>query len=157
MTLKKLIKNSLLLYTIAIFAYSSLCAQDKGAGIGVMLGEPTGFSGKYWLSQNNALDFGLAYSFINPSKAFSLHADYLFHGKSIFPDYNYFSTYYGFGGRIHFGNSEKSVLGARGVIGILWMDKAAPLDIFLEIAPVFNLFPETSLHLDCAIGARVYF
>jgi len=122
-----------------------------------MLGEPTGFSGKYWLSQSNALDFGLAYSFIKSRSAFSIHSDYLFHAKNIFFESIQFSTYYGFGARIRFANGEKSILGARGVAGILWMDKAAPIDIFFEIAPVFNLFPETSLQLDCAVGARYYF
>lgn len=140
-----------------MLTFSSLYSQDKGFGLGVMIGEPTGFSGKYWLSQNNALDFGLAYSFIKPRAAFSLHTDYLFHSKSIFLDPIHFSTYYGFGVRIHFSNNEKSILGARGVAGLLWMNRAAPFDIFLEFAPVFNLFPETSLHLDCALGARYYF
>ena len=50
-----------------------------------------------------------------------------------------------------------NTLGARGVIGLLWMHHSLPLDAFIELAPVFNLFPETSLHLDFAIGGRYYF
>jgi len=34
-------------------------AQERTFGLGVMLGEPTGFSAKLWTSNSNAFDFGL--------------------------------------------------------------------------------------------------
>lgn len=122
-----------------------------------MLGEPTGFSGKYWVSDEHAFDFGLAYSFVHPNKTFSLHGDYLFHIYDKIKSPYRFPIYYGFGARIHFGNKDGNTLGARGVIGLLWLPESLPIDTFIEIAPVFNLFPETSLHLDIAIGGRYYF
>lgn len=132
-------------------------SQEKGFGLGVIIGEPTGISGKYWLNETNALDFGLAYSFVNDKSAGSLHSDYLFHLPHLIKSELNLPFYYGFGGRIRFNSQNKNTIGARGVAGIMWIPASLPIDTFFEIAPVFNLFPETSLHLDLAIGGRYYF
>src|SRR5215471_20634393 len=49
-----------------------------GIGVGVILGEPTGFTMKYWLARNHAFDLGAAWSF-EPDGYFELYGDYLFH------------------------------------------------------------------------------
>ena len=52
-------------------------AADAGGGtweLGVILGEPTGLSAKYWMSQETALDFGAAWSFKGDGQ-FHLHVD----------------------------------------------------------------------------------
>jgi len=130
--------------------------QDNGLGIGVMIGEPTGLSGKYWLNDTNALDFGLAYSFVRKHSAVSMHVDYVYHNFDVIQSKYRIPIYYGFGARIRLVNDDDNSLGARGVIGVAWLSDRVPFDVFLEIAPVFNLFPSTSLNLDAAIGARLY-
>lgn len=150
-------KISLMIILIISLTALKIFSQDKGLGLGVILGEPTGFSGKYWLDDDHAVDFGLAYSFVHPDNTLSLHADYLFHRFNIVRAEARFPVYFGFGGRIHFGNKDGNTLGARGVVGILWMHHSLPIDLFVELAPVFNLFPETSLQLDLAIGGRYFF
>ena len=149
-------------FFLAVFLIVSITSvkhysQERKFGLGIMLGEPTGLSGTYLLGSGHAIDFGLAYSFAHPNKIFSLHGDFLFNlPDKIKSPYN-FPVYYGFGARIHFGNKDGNTLGARGVIGIMWIPESLPVDTFIELAPVFNLFPETSLHLDFAIGGRYYF
>jgi hypothetical protein len=150
-------KFLLAVFLIVLLSSFKNYSQERKFGLGVILGEPTGFSGKYWVSDEHALDFGLAYSFAHSDNAFSLHGDYLFHLYDKIKSRYRFPVYYGFGARIHFGNKGGNTLGARGVIGILWIPDSLPIDAFIEIAPVFNLFPETSLHLDLAIGGRYYF
>lgn len=142
---------------LEFFISADLRAQDKGFGLGIMLGEPTGLSAKYWLDNNKALDFGLAYSFVQSVNALSIHCDYVYHNNDIIKSDLRIPVYYGFGARLRVGNDNKNALGARGVIGILYIDEKHPFDIFGEIAPVFNLFPKTSLQIDFAIGARYYF
>jgi len=134
----------------------SLKAQEHGFGLGIMIGEPTGFSAKYWLDDSKALDFGLAYSLFHSKSSISLHCDYVLHNYNLIKSNYKLPVYYGVGGRIH-SNSEKTYLGARGVVGLLYIDNKYPIDAFIEIAPVFNLLPETSLNLDFALGARYYF
>lgn len=144
------------LFALMFISFSSLKAQENKFGLGVMLGAPTGFSGKYWLNEENALDFGLAYSFVETNNALSIHADYLYHDARWFPRFDRLDFYYGFGARIR-SNNDQTSLGIRGVAGLALMLKEAPVDIFIEIAPVFKLIPSTALNMDAAIGARYYF
>ncbi|NOG98815.1 MAG: hypothetical protein HND52_12725 [Ignavibacteriae bacterium] len=141
---------------ILLFAVN-LTAQNKGLGAGIMFGDPTGFSVKAWLSDNQALDFGLGYSFIPEANKISLHADYIFHLDGIEYTDGKIPIYYGFGARLRFRDSESGSFGARGVIGMLYYFKQVPVDLFFEIAPVFQLLPKTALHFDAALGARYYF
>jgi hypothetical protein len=144
-------------FLIVLFISIKINGQDKGFGVGVMIGEPTGLSAKYWLDNDNALDFGLAYSFIRSNSALSMHADYIYHAFDVIKSNYRIPLYYGFGARIRLVNGADNSLGARGVIGIAWLSDEAPFDVFVEVVPVFNLFPETALNLDAAIGARYYF
>ena len=141
----------LLLFSVVIYA------QDKDFGLGIMLGEPTAISGKYWTSSTNAWDFGLGYSFVNAENKTSIHADYLYHIPNFIKAKYRMPFYYGFGFRLRFHSNESSNIGARGVTGLAMLLDEIPLDIFFELAPVFSLFPKTSLNLDAAIGARYFF
>ncbi|MCX7797128.1 MAG: hypothetical protein N2249_00715 [Melioribacter sp.] len=132
-------------------------AQDKDFGLGFMVGEPTGFSAKYWVNNVNAFDGGLAYSFVRKNSAISLHVDYLYHNFTLIKSQYRFPIYYGFGARLRFIENEKNSLGARGVLGIVWLSDNLPLDVFVELVPVFNIFPATALNLDMALGFRYYF
>ena len=147
----------LLMFSILLIFSISLSAQEKQYGFGVMVGEPTGLSAKYWLNNDNALDFGFAYSFIGSNNGFSLHCDYVYHLNDVIKSNLRLPLYYGFGARIRAANNAKGNLGARGVFGLLYIPEKIPIDTFIEIAPVFNILPETSLGLDIALGARYYF
>ena len=73
-------KTYILSVIISLFIISNLnFAQQKGFGLGVVLGEPTGISAKYWLTSGGALDFGLGYSFTSSNSVFDFYADYVFH------------------------------------------------------------------------------
>lgn len=150
-------KKIFLFLSFIIITSSITNAQDKGFGLGIIIGEPTGISAKYWTTESNAFDFGLAYSFVQKFSAISIHADYLYHNFNVIKSDYRFPIYYGFGARIRFVNDSDNSLGARGVIGIAWLNNNLPLDIFFEVVPVFNLIPATSLNLDMALGARYYF
>ncbi len=153
-----MIKKLLMLTTLFfILIQTKTNGQNKGFGLGVMVGEPTGISAKYWVSEDNALDLGLAYSFVGKHSSFSLHADYLYHTFDILPSAPQFTAYFGFGGRLRVAHHADNSLGARGVIGIAWLNDVVPVDIFFEIAPVFTLIPATTLNLDLAIGVRYFF
>lgn len=141
---------------LGLSAPVNLFAQENNFGLGIMIGAPTGISAKYWVSEDNAFDFGLAYSFVESTNALSIHADYLYHESRWFPKFDRMDFYYGYGVRIR-SSSEQTSLGARGVVGLSLMIKEAPVDIFIELAPVFKLIPSTALNLDASIGARYYF
>ena len=116
-------------------------SQDHGVGAGILIGEPTGISFKGWLSPTTAMDAGLAWSF-HRETSFHVHADYLIHAFDVFHTRERIPIYYGIGGRIKTSRHEDASLGVRVVVGADYMFRDAPVDIFLEVAPVLDLAPE---------------
>src|SRR5262245_17209508 len=125
-------------------------AQDKGFGVGVIIGEPTGLSMKFWQTRSTAIDFAAAWSFIDES-AFHLHADVLWHkfdlidvGEGKLP------LYFGLGGRVKFidGNSDDDVwVGIRFPVGLDYLFESVPFDAFVEVVPILDLAPESDVTL----------
>ena len=86
-----------------------------------------------------------------------LHADYLFHDFGLIRSSEKFPIYYGPGINLNVWNHGGAQLGLRGVIGIAWMPRAKPFDVFLELAPVLQLFPATWVDVNAGFGGRFYF
>lgn len=142
-------------------------AQDKGFGLGVILGEPTGLSAKLWTSRDNAFDFGLGVSvggdriahnyYYNRTGRIHFHMDYLWHSFNAISSTERFPLYYGLGARFNSGGGYDGSIGIRGVFGIAWFPHNTPIDVFLELVPVFQLTPLTGLGVDAGIGIRYFF
>lgn len=151
--MKKVLLTSILL----LFLINGITiAQSSGFGIGIIAGKPTGLSAKYWTTSSTAFDFGLGYSFEKNSRMY-LHADYLFHSKNIFNSAENFSLYYGPGARLRLVEYGSSRLGIRFDVGIVWIPRNAPVDVFFEIAPLMDIIPETTFSLNGGIGVRFFF
>jgi len=151
--MKKLFLLSIV-FTLSFLSISF--AQEKGFGLGVILGEPTGFSAKYWTSDINALDFGLGYSFTSTNSVFYLYGDYVFHNFYLIQSTEKFVFYYGPGARLKVREND-SRLGIRGVAGILWIPSNSSFDLFMEIAPILDVIPATKFDFAGGIGARYFF
>lgn len=149
--------NNLAKIALVIIIFSSFSfAQSKGFGLGMILGEPIGISGKYWTSSSTAFDFGIGYSFENNSYL-NLHADYLFHSKNIFDTSEDISLYYGPGARLRFVENATTRLGFRFDVGLVWIPRNTPIDVFIEIAPLLDIIPETDFSMNGGIGVRYFF
>jgi hypothetical protein len=145
-------------------------AQRSGFGAGLIIGEPTGFSVKGWLTGDRAIDGALAWD-LGHGGSFRLHGDYLFHkydlikvGKGALP------LYYGPGLRMRFWNdgrhwrhgewhdeSGRMDLAVRFPVGLAYQFDGAPVDCFFELVPALGLIPSTYLDFDLGIGARYWF
>ncbi len=129
-------------------------AQDSGIGVGVILGEPTGFSAKTWLSSYDALDAGLAWSITYGW--FHIHADYLRHSFGLIEvEEGQLPLYYGVGAKIGFGSDI--FIGARVPVGLNYLFDGIPLDIFIEIVPGLAIIPDTKFDMGGGIGVRYWF
>ena len=96
--------SKIVILFVAIFTFCNLAySQKKTFGVGIMVGEPTGISLKYWLSKSNAIDGGIGMSFYKAS-SLHIHADYLYHDFNIFNEN--FPFYIGIGGRIKMKNND---------------------------------------------------
>ena len=147
----------LLLVIVSLFIISNLnFAQQKGFGLGVVLGEPTGISAKFWLTPGTALDFGLGYSFTSSNSVLDFYADYVFHDADMIHSVENLVVYYGPGARLKIKEST-SRLGVRGVIGILWIPRGTNFDLFVEVAPILDIIPATKFDFSGGIGGRYFF
>lgn len=157
---------------------SSICVAEAGKlGMGLLVGEPTGFSAKYWLSDKAAVDGGLAlhygyhdhyycdgdyyrrYGYYDGPCSdrrlrFQMHGDFLWHFDlpANLPGRLPFN--FGLGARLITPYTE---VGLRIPLGISYLFDNLPLDIFAELAPVFVFAPYTGGDLDGGVGARFYF
>jgi hypothetical protein len=129
-------------------------AQDKGLGLGIIVGEPTGLSAKIWTTESTALDAAMAWSFVG-NGFLRLHSDLLFHRHLIEVDRGKLPVYFGGGAKLGFTSNLE--LGIRIPLGVAYQFESAPFEAFLELVPVFNLLPKTSLGMDGGIGIRYYF
>jgi hypothetical protein len=140
---------------ITLFFAINISAQSKGIGLGLIVGEPTGISFKYWTGSTTAFDAALAWSFIDEG-AFHIHGDYIFHNMRLIsvPE-GTLPFYYGIGVRIKTSNDTR--LGVRVPLGLAYLFNNAPIDIFLEVVPILDLTPKTDFSINAALGARYYF
>ncbi|MGZ3698455.1 MAG: BAPKO_0422 family outer member beta-barrel protein [Bdellovibrionota bacterium] len=138
-------------------------------GLGVVLGEPTGITGKFWLASNHAIDAGLAYAF---ESYFIVYADYLFNfGGMIHAKHSKFpkelEPYVGVGPVLFistssgaprvYGNAASAGLGVRIPLGLEYFIPKTTLGLFAEIVPGIGLIPATYGILEGGIGIRYYF
>jgi len=150
--------RSIAFFGLAMFLIcSSVEAQDRGFGLGVTIGEPTGLIGKLWLGNSAAIDFAAGWSFGSGNEekgAFHLHTDCLLHNFS-----GMIRTYYGIGARIKFGDqfNDQRRVGIRIPVGITYLSAESPWDVFVEILPLIDLAPNTSARVNGGIGIRYYF
>ena len=155
-------KKVLLLITgiILILSFSSIAIQaeemtkGKGAfGAGILLGEPIGPNVKYWINSNAAVDFGLGFN-----NDFTVYSDFLWHDWKILPQPSKgtLGGYLGLGVRYEEkkGNDK---FGFRTVAGVDYWIESYPVEVYLEVAPVFQVSPDTDTEFDDGIGVRYYF
>lgn len=140
--------------------------------LGIILGEPTGISGKYFFNGHEAVDVALAFSL---SDFFLLHADYLYHFTNAFGRKSTVAAqiqpYLGVGGVLFistrstrtekkfFADSTSSSvgLGIRVPLGLEWSPVHSRLGVFAELAPGIGIVPSTFGFLQGGIGIRYYF
>jgi len=140
---------------IIIASASFIQAQNKGFGLGIIVGEPTGVSLKYWTSSSTAFDGAVAWSFTDGG-ALHIHADYILHSFHLIPVASgSLPFYYGIGARIKF--LDDPGFGVRVPVGLAYLFSGAPIDVFFEIVPILNLIPQTNFKINAAIGGRYFF
>ncbi|HPA73771.1 MAG TPA: hypothetical protein PKY31_15985 [Spirochaetota bacterium] len=131
-------------------------------GAGIVLGDPSGLTGKLFISGSDAVDFGLGAS---AHDGFYLYADYLRHFAGVFP-VGELALYLGAGGgfRNHdhdesdrHDHDDENSLEVRVPIGVEYTVRQVPLGIFLELVPALELVPDVDFHLRGGLGARYFF
>jgi len=156
--MKKSVLIILFLAAAAGMAHAQTGRTGGDTGLGIIFGEPTGVSFKYWTGRTVAIDAAAAWSFVNGG-SFQIHGDLLFHSFDIFRvEKGRMALYYGFGGRFKTKtNTEDARLSFRVPVGITYEFERAPFELFIELVPMLDLTPKTEGDIGGGIGFRYYF
>lgn len=147
-------KKLIIFFVLGLFGLKVI-AQADGFGAGIILGEPTGLSGKLWLTEKTAVDGAIAWSMWDGG-ALHIHADFLVHSFNLINvSQGQLPLYFGIGPRIKLAHDPW--VGVRVPVGLAYLFGSAPLDVFLEIVPILDLIPATEFHFNSAIGVRYFF
>lgn len=140
-------------------------------GLGLIIGSPTGVSGKFYFDEQTAIDFAVGAALVGGSGVHA-HADFLWHPWVLVRESSFnLGVFLGVGARVlsHNRNNrgDDIHIGARGPIGIVFdFNKGGvPLDAFVEVAAVLDIITSTDgndedtvgFTLNGGIGARYYF
>jgi hypothetical protein len=154
-------------------------SANKTFGLGLELGAPFGLTGKYFISDSNALQFGLGaiYEHYYAGDGLHLYFDYLWHPFSLVSAAEFELPFFiGVGGRFWDfdycrGRNDcgygGSAFGIRVPIGIAFDFNNVPLDIFVQLVPTLDFFRgdyyryyddrRTHFGIDGSVGIRYWF
>lgn len=167
-------RNKLLV--ILFFIIFSVTAVENKAqvgrgdfGFGIVLGEPTGGTIKYWFSGSTALVASIGGSYFGEPR---LGVDYLWHFDAfqspVITLYAAPGVVLGFGeggggywykedrGRFYYRSGNDLGLGIRGIFGLNVVPRRTPLEFFLETGAMVGLAPDFGSAIDLALGLRFY-
>lgn len=133
-------------------------------GIGVVVGSPTGLSGKYIMGRSSAMQLHVGWSFVG-AVGFHAAGDYqfLFPGVIKNEEGRALETlvpYFGIGGRFRLKENEQQGetefhVGLRIGGGIEWFINR--FGVFLELYPVVDFVPKTDFDFEGGLGLRFFF
>lgn len=165
-------KKPCLILFVCVLSYFSVSfaqsPQGRNFGFGIMVGDPTGLTIKYWTQRTNAIVIDVGGSYFGSPR---IGLDYLWHFDAFRS--NVAKLYAGFGGalgigegkglyydndegRFYFRSDNGLGLGARGVFGINFVPQSTPLEIFLEVGLLVGLSPSFGSAFDSGLGLRFY-
>lgn len=138
-----------------------LADGPEGLGLGISLGLPTGVSGAWRKDPKWHMSTALAWNV--PNRAVTVHVDY--HRTVVqIVDENApnmaFPLTVGIGPKFQSRTSKGNatpVFGLRTPLSLTVIAEDYPVDAFIEIVPVLELYPGTAFNMDAAVGARVWF
>ncbi len=157
-------------------AQATEVGYGRNLGLGFELGDPTGFTGKYWVGRTNAIDFGVGFDgyayggTCTTNRAgvcngrLTLNVDYLWQSNLVRSTAQ-LDWHLGAGGRMNIWNDNARnylSLGGRMPVGLdLMFNNPNFLELFFELAPVLNIGPSGGpvlwLSFDVDLGIRFYF
>src|SRR5882724_467529 len=127
-------------------------------GAGLIIGEPTGASLKYWLNDLVAVDGAFGWSAHDHSTLY-MHADVLWHKFDLFDvPQGKLPLYFGVGGLVRFRDDGRDDnVGIRVPVGVSYMFDNLPLDVFAEIGPALDVAPDLHGEITGGVGIRFWF
>src|SRR5690606_28092866 len=115
-------------------------AEAGAFGLGLILGQPTGITGAYGLSERTAIDAALGLTIFD-GRDFYVHGEFLWYLPPLVRGSSAeLSAYLGIGGFLV--THDDPVIGARAPFGLSLDFAAAPIELFLEVSVLLAVVPD---------------
>lgn len=164
--MKKIIFLVVMMIMLVTVTEARVADPQYRYSFGMMVGEPTGFTGKYWLNNKEAYDITMSFRF---SSYLYIQGGYLYHNYNVFQKGKALpqpALYYGGGLRLILDDNHRyrkyyedrdydSILGIKGTIGLNYILKDLPVELFAELSPIMNIVPATDLDFSAGLGVRI--
>jgi hypothetical protein len=166
---------AVLLTTGAGIASATEVGYGRKFGLGLALGDPTGLTGKWWISSTNAIDFGIGFTNYGWGRCYdddgrrrcygyrdtSVNVDYLWQSNLV-RGAAQLDWHIGVGGRLYFWGDRYYENGldfaVRAPIGLdLMFNNPSFIEVYFELAPALHLVDFIGLVIEGGIGIRFYF
>jgi hypothetical protein len=124
--------------------------------LGVVVGQPTGLSAKYWIAARSTIDAAVAYELSDDEDRLELYADYQFNfllrpvGQGVMP------VYFGLGPFVEL-STEEVTLGGRIPVGVQYFIPNTRLSLFGELAAAIEIVPSSDVGIQGGVGIRLVF
>ena len=147
----------LVILSVVFLATNVYAMEREKFGIGVIIGEPTGITGKYMIDNNSAVDAGIGWE-TSGDNELHIYGDYLFHLYDVIKvPKGKLPIYFGGGARWVIRDNKDNKLGVRIPIGLEYVFEDISLGAFVELVPVVNLTPDTDVDFEAGTGIRYFF
>ncbi len=142
--------------TLLVLLWSTNARAEGGPfGLGLIIGQPTGVTGAYQLSDRTAIDAAIGFGWVR-DRDFYVHVEFDYFLPTLIKGGSAeLSAYLGIGA--FFFNHQEPGFGARAPFGLSLDFTAVPLQIFLEASLLLAFTPGTDLDVRGALGFRYYF
>ena len=142
----------------------STLAERGPFGLGAMYGMTgpnprylAGVTAKYFLDETHAFD-GAILRRLSSKDDWYIWADYLYHFRSLITvEQGELPVYLGIGGRLKLQESNEDKFGIRFPVGLAYEFAGVPVDVFLEVVPIWDVALSYDFDLEGGVGIRFYF
>lgn len=149
--MKKFIFLSVVFLSAFVNSSVLLATAKSISGAGLIIGSPTGINAKHFLEKKGAAVEG---DFSVVSGKLYLTASYLWHDFSAFPKIEEGELPLFYGISVAVVGNDAAVGGA---IGVSYLFKDYPFDVFIKLSPVIVFEKNTTLTFIGGIGGRYFF
>ena len=145
-----------ILILCVVFLSINAFTQKGDFGMGIILGNPTSLSVKYWTGKVTAIDASLGYRYGSANHLY-LNTDFLFHLWAVEKEEGAIKVYLGAGAGLGFVSDLSFSI--RAPVGASMFLDNIPLELFAELVPTLQVFGEGDIRfrMEGYLGARWYF
>ena len=142
----------------------STLAERGPFGLGAMYGMTgpnprylAGVTAKYFLDETHGFDVAVLRR-LSSKDDWYIWADYLYHFRSLISvDQGEAPVYIGIGGRLKLQENDEDKFGIRFPVGVAYEFAIAPVDLFIEVVPIWDVALSYDFDLEGGLGVRFYF